>query len=62
MTNQNKQTDKDARKERFQRRRGRASLEDDQQQQPRRRREPYKREQMDYDDYLNEEEDWRQAD
>lgn len=52
---QDEDIEKDDRRERYQRRRGRAhgGLQDDS---PRRRRAPYKREQVDYDHYLQEEE------
>lgn len=53
----NDKVEKDDRRDRYQRRRGRAQggLQDDAQQ-PRRRTNPYKREQVDYDHYLQEEE------
>lgn len=53
--------EKDDRRERYQRRRGRASVgaSDDS---PRRRRTPYKREQTDYDDWEEEFEGWSDED
>jgi hypothetical protein len=51
---QHDNTEKDDRQDRYQRRRGRAH-EDTRDHTPRRRRTPYKREQVDYDHYLQEE-------
>lgn len=53
MTNEDN-FEKEDRRERFKRRRAHANFNHD--DAPRKRRTPYKREQIDYDDYLDDEE------